>query len=268
MLEPTKLTDKVLAERYRRHPGPYRIGRDDLNGIFPGILSIPYDPHQYGVSEYGEINESETELLTHVVKWLESRILVEFGTLYGRSTRIMAEQSPNSARILTVDLPDNERQSRAPIYTTDEVFIRLREHAVGEKYRGSPAATKVIQLRMDATSKEFAESLDELLRGSTIDFALIDAAHDYYTTKTLFEEVALPRMSQDGVIMTDDYGVRSWTHIGVTEFFATKARQDGFLFYHYYPNFGEPVNISKQPSAIVFVNLPQAKNRDWRRLKT
>mgnify|MGYP001614218919 CR=1 FL=1 len=112
LLLPTELSNKVLAERFRRHPGQYMIGegwQEDLNKIFPGVMNIPYDISKVGRPTYGEMNESETELLFRIVSWLQPRLLVEYGTLYGRGTKIMAEQSPQNARILTVDLPDEER---------------------------------------------------------------------------------------------------------------------------------------------------------------
>ena len=204
ILPPTELSDKVLAERFGRHPGPYMIGdswQEDLDKIFPGIMKIPFDVSKIGQPTYGEMNESETELSFRLVSWLEPRTLVEYGTLYGRGTKIMAENSPQNARILTVDLPDEQRASGEPRYSSDTIFMRLNEVPVGSKYRDSPTSHKVKQVRMDTTSPEFARTLDDFLKGETIDFALIDAAHDYDTTKALFE-LSLPRMSRGGIIMT------------------------------------------------------------------
>lgn len=256
ILNPTKLANAKLAQRYARHPGPYAITdgwQDDLNKLFPGIMDIHFDIDAVGRPAYGEMNESETELLYRIVKWLEPKVLVELGTFKGRSTRIMAEQSPLDARVLTVDLPA-EHNFKHP-YSTDPVFTELA--SPGSGYNGSPAEGKITQLRMDATSDDFLAELDRFRGDKHIDFALIDAAHDYYTTKRLFERI-YPRMSKGGVIFTDDYN-KLTTHVGVTEFFAEKARADGFVFYHFKPS---PSN-AKDPSAMIFLNVDGAV-RDWR----
>lgn len=264
-LKPTELSDRVLAERYARHPGPYAIAKgwqQDLGKIFPGIMDITYDPAMHGDPGYGQLNPTETELLHRVVTWLQPGVLVEFGTAYGRSTKVMAEQSPGDAQILTVDLPDDERATRLSPYTTDLAFLRMKDFDIGQKYSESALAYKVQQERMDATSPEFRHTLDTFLGARRIDFALIDAAHDYYTTKVLFE-LALPRMSHGGVIMTDDYNKVS-THLGVTEFFATKAREEGFVFYHFSPMPAPYLLNDPRMSGLLFLNLSEAKGRDWK----
>lgn len=266
ILQPNELSDKVLADRYVRHPGPYQIGNEwqsDLDKIFPGTMKIKCDPTSYGITEKGELGPSETELLIRAVKWLEPLILVEFGTGYGRSTRIMAENSPHNARVLTVDLPDEVRETIETPYSTDLLYVRMKQHEIGEKYKNSKYANKILQVRADATSPEFTKTLDDFLDGKKIDLALIDAAHDYDTTKTLFE-LALPRIREGGVIINDDYS-RLSTHVGVTRFFAEKAHEEGFLFYWFNPTpYDHILERDPRQTALLFLNLPEAKNRDWR----
>lgn len=265
ILPPTELSNKVLAERFIRHPGPYMIGdcwQEDLDKIFPEIMKIPYDVSKVGQPTYGEMNESETELLFRIVFWLKPSNLVEYGTLYGRGTKIMSENSPQDARILTVDLKDEERLAGETPYSTDMVFAKLNEMPVGAKYQNSPSTPKIKQERMNATSPEFARTLDDFLKGETIDFALIDAAHDYDTTKALFE-LSLPRMSHGGVIMTDDYA-KLPTHVGVTRYFAEAADTQGLLLYHFNPlPIPQGVKETRQ-SGLFFINSPEAKNRNWK----
>ena len=294
ILPPTELSDRVLAERYVRHPGPYAIAKgwqQDLEKIFPGIMNTPYDQTQFE-DVYGQLGPSETELLHRVVSWLNPKVLVEYGTAYGRSTRAMTELSPKDARILTVDLPDKERADIQTPYSTDTAFVRMRELQIGEKYKDSPEAYKVNQVRTNILSdetldliasaslpvlnaefkkmlkegkvirKSFVETLDAFLNAQTIDFAFIDAAHDYFTTAALFE-LNLLRLSAVGVILTDDYNKPS-THIGVSEYFATKAREEGFVFYHFNPT-PQPMEFrDPRQGGIIFLNLPEAKNREWR----
>lgn len=72
-------------------------------------------------------------------------------------------------------------------------------------------------------------------------------------------------MGHGGVVVTDDYNKLS-THVGVTSFFANKAREQGIVFYWFNPipppyDFRDP-----RQSAVFFINLPEAKNRNWRNL--
>jgi len=75
--EPSELSDRVVALRFRRAPGPYPLKEDweqDLDMIYPGIKVIleSYAPRKYGKPMYGETNESETLLLASVVRWYGS----------------------------------------------------------------------------------------------------------------------------------------------------------------------------------------------------
>ena len=261
LLDPRRVSNIALADAYRRYPGPYAITsgwQADLDKMFPGIMGISYDSRKYPKDAIGETNESETELIYRVVTWLEPGTLVEFGTLYGRTTRIMGEQSPLEARVLTVDLPDEARQSRIPAHATDEFFMRQAQYSIGAKYRESHAAAKITQLRMDATSGDFEESLDNFLKGSKIDFALLDVSNDYGTSERAFG-IALPRMSYGGVIMIDDYA-KPWNSVGLIEFFARKAREEGYVFYHFSPD----PPLGRDAGALIFLNVEGAKNRNWR----
>jgi len=262
ILDPTKSSSvRAPDEKFEQHPGPFRIGLRDLYAIFPGMEDSGFGMSKYPDAVYGETNTTETYLIGSVTRWLEPRVVVEIGTFRGRSTRIMAEESPEYARVLTVDLPDEERQTRIPPNTSDLPF--LRSGVVGEAYSDSRARTKITQVRMDATSSEFAQELERFLSGDTIDLALIDPAHDYDTTRDSFDAV-LWRMSPGGVVLFDDYDkIRS--HVGPTLLALERAVKDGYLFYHFSPDQGElSFPISDRPSGMIHLNLPGTRNGKWR----
>ena len=249
----------------KRHPGPYEIGlswKGDINKIFPGITTVDVATTSNPV--YGDMNESETWLLGHIVAWQQPNVLVEMGTFHGRSTDIMAKNSPLDARILTVDLPEEARQNYKPPYSTDEPFVEPDTSKIGERFKESSQAGKITLDYQNASKPEFLKTLDDFLGGKTIDFALIDAAHDYDTTKKLFN-ITYSRLSPGGIIMADDYGKIS-THVGVTRYFSEQAEE--LVFYWFNPI--EIVVTGKKPvpvmnkvdprqSAIFFINLPEAK---------
>ncbi|MBS3113646.1 class I SAM-dependent methyltransferase [Candidatus Woesearchaeota archaeon] len=275
--EPSELSDRVVALRFRRAPGPYPLKEDweqDLDMIYPGIKIIleSYAPRKYGKPMYGETNESETLLLASVVRWYGSHFgkrlnCVDIGTLYGRSAKMMAEESPLNGRVLTVDLTDEERATRVPVYTTDELWMRLNEFPIGAKYLGSPSSTKIKQERMDATTREFKINLKDFLGEEKIQVALIDAAHDFETVQKIFEDVILPNLDLGGTVIIDDF--LKPTYISQTEFVAKTAREKSFLFYYFNPPNNPryfPDVFTDKPSAVFFINLPEAKNRNWRNL--
>lgn len=267
LIKPTDIEGR-LGTRYGTYPGPHAINYADLWNIFPGMKEEQgdqYDRNEYPAPKYGEMNLTERELLTRVVRWLQPKVMVEYGTLYGRGTQIMAENSPDDARILTVDLPQKVRDdpTREAPWSTDTAFMHLDEYEVGHHYKNSDAAHKVTQMRMDATTKRFEEKLGKWLNGDTIDLAIVDAAHDFYTTQTLFMRTLL-QVSPGGVILNDDYGAgRSPTLVGVTEFFANRARQYGMRFFHFAP-FPAPKDTGN-PSALLYIDLPGAGGDKYRR---
>lgn len=267
-IDPRTIDDR-LGPRYRRHPGPYAIqygGRtmqdNGLFDIFPEMEDNPYNPDEFPAPEYGDMNGTEREVLVRVIEWLQPKTIVEYGTNKGRSTMIMAVKSPADARILTVDLPDDERGVFAnPPYSTDEAFMQGR---VGELYKGTAYEEKITQVRMDARSRKFSQELDRWLGNEQIDFALVDASHDYDTTIKLFKQ-AEARLSPGGIILTDDYGAKAATHVGVIQALAELGRE-GFPLYWFNPKHQRPEFVEafyKRPeykdfSAVLFVNVPRA----------
>jgi predicted O-methyltransferase YrrM len=266
-LDPTTIDDR-LGPRYARHPGPYSIqygGRTmkdkGLFDIFPGMEEIPYNPDEFPLPEYGDMNGTEREVLVRILQWLQPRTLLEYGTNKGRSTAIMTAKSPENARILTVDLPDDQRGEFAnPDYSTDTAFM---SGEVGVYYKGTAYERKITQVRMDARSNAFERVLDKWLGEEKIDFALVDAAHDYKTTRQLFKQ-AEARLRHGGVILTDDYGAKAATHIGTIQALAELGRE-GFPLYWFNPRYQRPEAVEplyKRPeykdfSAVLFVNVPR-----------
>lgn len=224
----------VIGPRYVKHPGPYEIGLEgSLDVLFPGILDQNVNLFEFPEPKYGDMNASETFVLANIVHFLQPRVIVEYGTLFGRSTSIIASLSLHNARILTVDLPEDVRTSGFAPYSTDTTFLRQKELPVGHYINESPYKDKVTQVRMDATTDNFRETLDDWLQGDIIDLAVVDASHDYETTLMLFAQ-AYSRLKHGGVILNDDYGAKDRTHIGVTRCFANLAGECGMKFYWFH----------------------------------
>jgi len=255
LLQPTEFSNPGLAERFEKFPGPYAITgtpeqwKEDMENIFPGIMDI--EMPEFSAPAYGEMNESERELVYRIATWQQPKVVVEFGTFHGTTTKMLAEQTPSNTEILTVDLPEGYDINQ--LCSTDRPFYHPDK--VGENFANIPERSKIKQYRMDATSRDFETDLDFFLNGRTIDLALVDAAHDYETTFALFH-MAFDRMSEGGIIVNDDYN-KVVTQVGVTNFFTEMANEEGYLLYYFKPDFG------KDPSAVFHLNVPGSV-RDWK----
>ena len=250
LLDPTQLENRILARRYAKHHGPYALTdgwEKDLDKIFPGCINLPYEQSE---EVYGSLTPFDKEILHRICTWLEPKIIVEFGTYLGHSTKLLAESSPPETQVITVDLPEGYNLEKLPC-STDIPFAEVAQDKCGIAYQNSLAKDKIIQVRMDATTPEFERHLEEILNGEEIDLALVDAAHDYETTKYIFE-LAHRYTREGGVIFSDDYN-KLVTHQGVTLHFLEKAIKEGYCFY-----FFSFRNEPEKTRSILFLNVPGA----------
>jgi predicted O-methyltransferase YrrM len=131
----------------------------------PTGLSLAVDPssldrHGWNVKLHEEI------YLSAAVQTLKPNRIFEIGTFDGNTTRRLAEAAPDSAEVFTLDLPE----SMFDATQGPEAFSGAR---VGERYKDSPSAGKIHQIRADATTFDFSPYF------GSIDLVFVDAAHDY-----------------------------------------------------------------------------------------
>jgi len=250
-LEPTKI--KVIGERYSNYPGPYAIDEPDLNKIFPGIKDIKTDPYNEGHFEYvkGDMDVPNLKLITRIVKYLKPKIILEIGTFRGRTTYHLANYS--DAQVFTIDIADLGTK----VYSGTDLKYHQDKKDVGRTYKKTTFENRITQIISDSLSQECLEKLDALLLGRKIDFALIDAGHDYDSVRHNFEELVLPRLADDGVVVFDDYN-RPLSIVGVSHYLIDKSFESGYVFYWYAPRNGEWTN------EVVFLNKPEARCYNWR----
>ena len=261
-----------FATRYSKHSGPFAIASlRDLARIFPSGADIITNIDESGEPllseiisrdgkpEYGVTNESETFLLYFVTKALQPGTIVDFGTFYGRSALILAEESPSTSKVITIDLPEEERKQGNTPSSVDRLYTQLDFIKVGEKYRNSDSRHKIRPIYHNVTSRDFPDKLDEALQDKGIDLAVIDAAHQYGTVRRIFEDLVMPRLSNGGVAFFDDVG-KIWSHNGTTKLILDKALIEGYLIYGFLPAKMKAVD----KSGAFFINLPEAKYNRWR----
>ena len=251
-LKPTEIAD--LGERLFRHPGPYPIKDEDLEKIFPGIGHVRVEPLLIDTHIKGDLDPPDLRFLTRLVKHLEPMRILEVGTYRGRTTYNMAHSSPD-ALVITIDLPREKRAGDLEYYGTDVKYFQEGKD-IGIFFRGKPEESRITQVLADSLSEECKHYVDELLKGNKLDIAFIDSSHDYISVKRNFENLILPRMSEDGVVVFDDY-VRPFTHVGISHYLTRKAHDDGFVFYWYAPG-------NEETHCVIFLNIPETRNYRWR----
>ena len=149
------------------------------------------------------VEASLTDRETWVVAALSkfSTRIFEFGTCSGKTSHIMAMNSPDEARIFTLTIHPNQLE-QLTFENADDCFHKdiARKEAKFDffYYDKLPTADKIEQIFSD--SKKF----DETIFKNTFDLILIDGAH----TKSYVEsdsKKAFSMLKKDGVILWHDY---------------------------------------------------------------
>ena len=162
-----------------------------LAALFPGTAhrAVPVD---VSVDHHFSLPYGERAVLSALVAHLQPRVVFEFGTFTGATTRMIADLLPATSTIHTIDLPDE--QMTWPVGGQD-----FRDRA---EY-----ADRIVMHRCSTRSFDFTPF------GSAVDFVFVDATHDY--DHVLHDSRrALEMVSGDGVVVWDDYQART---IGVVD---------------------------------------------------
>jgi len=242
-LQPTKISK--LGERYNNHPGPFYIEEEDLNNIFNGIKDIKSDVLLNHIK--GDLDNNNLSIINRVVKYLNPSIIVEIGTYRGRTTYNLLKCTKQS-KIATIDCDiDN-----ISVFSGCDTNYFQKQSNIGKLYKDTPESNRVTQILSNSMSNECENQLDDFLNGQKIDFTFIDGGHNYDTIKHDFEELVLPRVTNDGIIILDDYA-RYKTHVGVTQFALEKSYYDGYVFY-----------LVGGTNELIFINNYKGRNYNWK----
>ncbi len=187
---------RLLLERSadrRRSAVPQRQMLELLQQAGPAGPSVPeikIDGSWLGRHAWN-VKLHEAVFLAVLVKHMRAKRIFEIGTFDGGSTRILAEHAPAEAEVFTLDLP-------VEMFNATQSPDGMTGDRVGHRYKNSPAAHRVTQLRGDASTFDFTPY------HRTIDLVFVDAAHDYphglIDTKT-----ALNLIRPGGVIVWHDF---------------------------------------------------------------
>ena len=149
------------------------------------------------LSDVGSMNVYH--VLGSLVRSLEPRSILEFGTYLGVSTQTMALNAPKDCKIYTVDLPDEASPEAVPhLNSIDKQHIRKSRHRVGEAFLHSSTKNQIIQIRAD--SMQFRAETE--IQG--VDLVFVDGGHSLPVIKNDTEN-AFRVVSAAGTIIWDDY---------------------------------------------------------------
>lgn len=149
------------------------------------------------LSDVGSMNVYH--VLASLVRALEPKIILEFGTYLGVSTQTMALNSPANCRIYTIDLPDETIPESIPnLNHIDQNHIRKSRSRVGEAFLHSPTRGKIIQIQVNSLKFRPEKEM------GTMDLVYVDGGHSLPIIEHDTEN-AFRVLSAAGTIIWDDY---------------------------------------------------------------
>jgi predicted O-methyltransferase YrrM len=120
----------------------------------------------------GNISLLELMVLNKLVRLAGPVNVLEIGTFDGRTTLNLAANSPDNARVYTLDLPaDQLDAAQLPLTRGERRYIR--KATSGAKYRGTDCERKISQLYGDSAAFDFSPYVEKM------DFIFIDGSHSY-----------------------------------------------------------------------------------------
>jgi hypothetical protein len=142
----------------------------------------------------------ETFLIIAVARVVDARRIFEFGTFLGVNTLNMALNTPDDAKIFTLDL-DEEHAVSAKQVAADAPLTELHLASQSElDFVRTPVAGKITTLLGNSTTFDFSPFK------SSVDLSFIDGGHDYETVKSDTENaLEISTKNTSSAIMSHDY---------------------------------------------------------------
>ena len=174
---------------------PYKLPKTDILEL----SNLDKNLTLQGVNEcgFGHVTEFEVKVISQLVNQLQPRCMFEIGTFQGRTTLNMALNSPEDARIITLDLPPADlNNTQMQIEKTEEMYVQKSES--GERFKGHPQAYKITQVFGDSATFDYSPYHNRM------DLVFIDGSHAYEYVLSDTEN-ALKLVRKGGTILWHDY---------------------------------------------------------------
>jgi predicted O-methyltransferase YrrM len=182
-------------------------------------------------SMIGGLTLLESSILVTLMRLLQPADIFEFGTYHGATSVLLASNSPEAARVTTLDLPpdalpaggapDPAGQRHLQDGAANDAYLRRSFAARGALYldRAGEAVQRKVR-RLQGDSRALDPQRSGLAGG--FDFIFIDGGHDFDTVR-IDTANALTMARGDSVILWHDY--RSTLHGDVTRFVDDFSRE-------------------------------------------
>jgi methyltransferase family protein len=147
---------------------------------------------------------AELIILSTLAAYLQPAQVFEFGTWVGLTTLHLAANSPETARIATIDLPPDHAFRQTD--TSDGKFYEKQlgdAPPIGECFAGTGYAPRIEQIFADTTEYDYARF------HNAVDLVFVDAGHDYRLVRSDSRN-ALEMLRPGGVIFWHDYHYTQW----------------------------------------------------------
>jgi predicted O-methyltransferase YrrM len=151
-------------------------------------------------TDLGDIgSQTGYHTLGALVRALQPKTILEFGTYLGVSAHTMALNALPDCRIYTVDLADDTSAELIPeLNVIDQQHIRKSRHRVGEAFLRSSTQSQITQIRADSMTFRAETKMGD------VDLVYIDGGHSLPVV-TKDTKNAFRILSPTGTIVWDDY---------------------------------------------------------------
>jgi len=146
----------------------------------------------------GNVSDRELVSICRITRHLEPVSVFEMGTFDGRTTLNMAVNAAENATVYTLDLPYSEVAAASKRIHRHEVRYADKASS-GERYRGTDAEPRIVQLYGDSGTFDFASYYAEM------DLVFVDGSHTFdYVVNDSLHALKMLRGS-GGTILWHDY---------------------------------------------------------------
>lgn len=137
--------------------------------------------------------------LCTLCRLLEPRVVFEIGTLRGSSTLHLGLNSPEDAKVYTLDLPPGQQQFSLPATVSDVETARTGTSTTKYAFSGTDVERKIHTLHADSATFDFSPWHGQ------VDLFFIDGAHSYEYVRSDTER-ALACVRPGGALAWHDFG--------------------------------------------------------------
>jgi predicted O-methyltransferase YrrM len=137
----------------------------------------------------------ELVILARTIKTRNPKFIFEMGTYNGLTTAVFMLNSDSTSTVVTLDLPPKPEGGSENLLS-DKVLISSRDLASVPRALG---LTRYTQLLCDSMA------FDPSPYANSVDFGLVDAAHDRVHVQNDTEKMAT-MIKEDGIVFWHDYG--------------------------------------------------------------